>query len=143
MDAQKKNPKKVLFFIYTTWCRWCRLEDSLVYKNKEISHFINQNFYPVKFNAETRTTVMFKGVSFEFMKDEKIFANALTPYLLNGKMSYPGTVILNETGSVINVRNGYIEPVYLELVLNYFAGNAYKEMKLEEFDDEFVGKIQE
>jgi thioredoxin-related protein len=142
-EAQKKNPKKILMNIYATWCRWCKLEDSLAFRNVEIANYINDNFYAVKFNAETKGTVTFKGKPFSFIKDENYFVNELTPYLLNGKMSYPGLVIFDESANVVSVRNGYIEPVYLELVLNYYASNSYKEMKLEEFDDEFIGKIQE
>ncbi|MCX6199908.1 MAG: DUF255 domain-containing protein [Bacteroidetes bacterium] len=142
-EAQKKNPKKIFMHVYATWCRWCKMEDSVAFRNSQIADYINRNFYPVKFNAETKSTVTFKGKPFNFIKDENYFVNELAPYLLNGRMSYPGTVILDESTNVMNVRNGYIEPVYLELVLNYYGSNSYKEMKLEDFDDGFIGKIQE
>ena len=51
--AQKKNPKKICMDIYATWCRWCKLSDSVLFKNREIAHFMNQNYYAVRFNAET------------------------------------------------------------------------------------------
>ncbi len=142
-EAQKKNPKKIFMNIYASWCRWCKLEDSLAFKNSEIVNYINSNFYPVKFNAETRSTVTYKGKQYNFIKDENYFVNELTPFLLNGKMSYPGAVILDESANVVSVRNGYTESGYLELVLNYYGSNSYKQMKLEDFDDEFIGKIQE
>lgn len=143
LEAQKKNPKKIFMNIYASWCRWCKAEDSVVFHNTEIADYINRNFYPVKFNAETKSTVMFKGKPFNFIKDENYFVNELAPYLLNGRMSYPGIVIFDESANVVNVRNGYMEPVYLELVINYYGSNSYKQMKLEDFDDEFIGKIQE
>lgn len=142
-EAQKKNPKKIFMNVYAAWCRWCKMEDSVAFKNSEIADYINNNFYPVKFNAETKSTVTFKGKSFNFIKDENYFVNELAPFLLNGRMSYPGTVIFDESSNVVSVRNGYIEPVYLELVLNYYGSNSYKQMRLEDFDDEFIGKIQE
>lgn len=142
-EAQKKNPKKIFMHVYATWCRWCKMEDSVAFRNSQIADYINRNFYPVKFNAETKNTVTFKGKPFNFIKEENYFVNELVPFLLNGRMSYPGMVIFDESTNVVNVRNGYIEPVYLELVLNYYGSNSYKEMKLEDFDDEFIGKIQE
>lgn len=139
--AQKTKPKKIYIDIYATWCRWCRQTDSLVFKNREIAHYINQHYYPVKFNAEYRNPVQFRGREFTFIKDEDVFAHALAEYLLNGKLSYPGTVFLDEEGNTINVRNGYMEADYFEVVLNYYASNAYKKFSFYDFEFEFDGKV--
>jgi uncharacterized protein YyaL (SSP411 family) len=47
----KENPKKVLIDLYTDWCGWCKVMDRETYSNAEISTYINENFYPIKFNA--------------------------------------------------------------------------------------------
>lgn len=141
--AQKKNPKKIIVDVFATWCRWCRQTDSIVFKNREIAHFINQHYYAVKFNAETRTPVKFRDKNFVFIKDENVFAHELTVYLLNNKLSYPGTVFFDEVGNIINSRNGYMEPAYFEVVLNYYAGNAYKNTTFFSYEFDFIGKVIE
>lgn len=141
LAAQKQNPKKIYVDIYATWCRWCRMTDSVVLKNREIAHYINQNYYAVKFNAETRTPVKFRDKNYVFIKDENVFAHELTVYLLNNKLSFPGTVFLDETGNIINSRNGYMEPDYFEVVLNYYAGNAYKNVSFFNYEFDFEGKV--
>ena len=117
-SAQRKNPKKILVNVYAKWCRWCKVEDSASYKNREIAHYINQTFYAVKYNAESKAPVEFKGVRFGFIDDENIYVNEFTRYLLNGKLSYPGTVFINEQGNLISSKNGYMDAYYLEAVLH-------------------------
>lgn len=140
--AQKVLPKKVVVSVYATWCRWCRQEDSVVYRNKEVAHYINQHYYAVKFNAETRTPIIFKGNEYTFNKDENVFVHQLAQYLLNGKMQYPGIVFLDEKLSLIGTQSGYTEAPYLESLLNYYGSNAYRKMPFGNFDYEFEGKIK-
>ncbi len=141
--AQKQNPKKVMVDIYATWCRWCRQSDSLVFTNRDIAHFINQHYYPVKFNAETRTPVTFRDVTYSFIKDESVFVHELTVFLLNNKLSYPGTVFLDEEGNIISSRNGYMDAPYFEVVLNYYASQAYKYTTFYNYEFDFIGKVVE
>ena len=139
--AQKIVPKKIFVNIRATWCRWCRIQDSISYKNREIAHYINQNFYPVNFNAETKEIITFKGKQYVFTKEVSVFAHELTQYFLNGRLSYPGIVFLDENTTIINARNGYTEPDYLDFILNYYGSNSYKSMSLSDFDDNFEGKV--
>jgi thioredoxin-related protein len=141
--AQKKNPKKILVNVYTNWCRWCKVEDSVSYKNAEIAKYINQNFYPVKFNAEGKAAVTFKEVRYNFIDDENIYVHEFARYLLNGRMSYPGTVFIDEQGKIIAAKNGYMDAYYLEAVLNYYSTGAYKTMTYTDFESDFDGKIKD
>ena len=139
--AQSKNPKKILVNVYAKWCRWCKVEDSASYRNREIAHYINQTFYPVKYNAESKAPVEFKGVRFGFIDDENIYVNEFTRYLLNGKLSYPGTVFINEQGNLIASKNGYMDAYYLEAVLHYYGSGAYRKMSYADFEADFEGKV--
>lgn len=141
--AQKKNQKKIFVNVYATWCRWCLQEDSLTFKNREIAHYINQNFYAVRFNAETKTPVTFKGVKYVFLNDESKFVHDFARYLLTGRLSYPGTAFLDEQGNLISAKNGYMDAYYLEAVLNYYATGAYKKMNYYDFEFDFEGKIED
>ena len=52
LKAQKINPKKIIMDVYTKWCGPCRLLDKKTFGNPDVSRYISQNFYAVKFNAE-------------------------------------------------------------------------------------------
>ena len=64
----EKTPKKLFIDVYTSWCGWCKKMDATTFKEKEVVSFINENFYPVKLNAETRDTIRFREKEFKYVK---------------------------------------------------------------------------
>ena len=64
LAAQKIKAQKIIVDVYTSWCGPCKLLDKNTFGNAEISSFINQNYYPVKFNAEGREGGEFQWKSF-------------------------------------------------------------------------------
>lgn len=141
MEMQAKSPKKIFMTIYASWCRWCRFMNDSIYTNKEIAHYMNSTYYPVKFNAEQKTPVTFKGKAYRFINEGDFYVNEFTLFMLNYRQSYPGFVFLNEEGNVINVRTSSMDVHLTETVLNYYGSNAYKNMSLRDFEEEFIGKI--
>src|SRR6056297_2237383 len=64
VELNKKEPKKILVDVYTDWCGWCKKMKKNTFNHPEIAKYINENFYPVRFNAETDKTVRFMGKTF-------------------------------------------------------------------------------
>src|SRR5690606_19508439 len=63
-EAQEKNKTQSKPFIidfYTDWCGWCKHMMRTTYSNPALAAYINQHFYPVKFNAEGKDTVEYNG----------------------------------------------------------------------------------
>ena len=52
IEAQKVNPKKIFMDVYTDWCGPCKLLDKNTFQNPDVSKYISEHFYAVKFNAE-------------------------------------------------------------------------------------------
>ena len=68
----KIQPKPFFVDVYTDWCGWCKRMDATTFSNQEIANYLNQNFYAVKLDAETKDSILFKGSVFKNTQQEKV-----------------------------------------------------------------------
>ena len=134
VELQQKNPKKIVLDIYTDWCGWCKKMDKNTYTDPEVIKILNEKYYFVKLNAEQKEDIVYKDKTFKFKQEYK--AHELAVSLLNGKMSYPSTVFLDENMSILTVVPGYLTPKDLNPILKYFGEDIYRTMNWEEYSNE-------
>jgi thioredoxin-related protein len=127
----KKNPRKIIVDVYTSWCGWCKRMDKVTFGDPKVIEMVNKDFYAVKFNAESPDNVIFKDEVFRFNPDRK--ANDLAVKWLNGEMGYPTIVYLNEKLETIKSWGGYVGPDEYPTVLEYIKSGSYKKRTFEEF----------
>ncbi len=135
LEAQKKQPKKILMDAYTTWCGPCKLMDQKTFTNKDVVNYINKHYYAVKFNAEGTEEVMFNGFNYtnpnydpnrKGRNSQHFFAHALK---ITG---YPSIVFFDEQSNVIAPIMGYRTPEQLEIYLKMMAKDDYKALTSQE-----------
>lgn len=102
--------KRVLVDVYTTWCGWCKVMDQKTFTNPQVVEYLNDNFVLVKFDAEQREPVSFKGQTYEWMPAGRRGVNKLALQMLNGRLGYPTLVYLDENLNQIKVSPGYKTP---------------------------------
>lgn len=142
IKLNQKNPKKIFIDIYTDWCGWCVKMDNTTFSDSSIRSYMATNFYPVKLNAERKDTVMFNGNRFINPSPEKPRStHQLAVSLLQGQMSYPSYVILNEKFEILNIVKGYKVAKEMEMILHYIAENAYDKMTYEKYSAAYKGTI--
>lgn len=134
VELQAKVPKKIIIDVYTDWCGWCKKMDKYTYTNDSVIKQINANYYLVKLNAEQKEDIKFKDKTFSFKPEYK--SHELAVSLLNGQMSYPTTVFLDEDINILTVVPGYLTPKDLNPILKYFGENIYKTMNWKEYSGE-------
>lgn len=106
----EENPKPFLVDVYTDWCGWCKVMDRKTFSDPEIQAYIQDNFYPVKFNAEQREDVKFNGQTWEFVPGGRRGHNKLASFLLNGRLGYPSFAFLNSKYEHLHITVGYKNP---------------------------------
>src|ERR1017187_2556953 len=112
VELQKKTPKMIMVDVYTNWCGPCKMMSAYTFGNEVIAKYLNEHFYPVKFNAETRDSVAFNGVVF---KNNNPSENPRPVHdfavsILDGKLSYPSIVFLNDSIKRVQTIVGYYKP---------------------------------
>lgn len=131
LDSVKK---KVFIDLYTNWCGWCKRMDATTFSDPVIVNYIKNNFYTVKFDAETKDTIFFNNHNFynsdpSYKKSSpkargKVhwFAHSI----LDGKLSYPSYVLLDENLIRLMVYQGYKQVDEMLGILLFFGNNQYK-----------------
>ncbi len=117
-----KAPRQIFVDVYTPWCGPCKKMNSQTFKDPEVIQYINQNFYAVKFNAESSEAVNFNGKTFanpNYDATRNQMARN-SPHELTRFLSiraYPTLVLLNEKLEVTERLKGYktVEKLLFEL----------------------------
>jgi len=105
--------------------------DASTFKDSAVVEKMNKYFYAVKLDAERKDTVIFDGKPFVYKAEYKSHELALA--LLNGQMSYPSFVFLDEKFALLSPLAGYQTVEQMVKALQYFGSNIYQQKSWEEF----------
>ncbi len=138
VEASKKEKKKIFIDIYTDWCGWCKRMDKATFEDPEVAKFLNENFYPVKMNAEMKDEIVYNNHTFKFVASGRKGYHQLAAALLDGRLSYPTTVFLNEEFEIMQRIPGFMDANQFSMVMEYLAGDYDKKISWEEFQVQYA-----
>lgn len=144
LNSKAKNKAKKKFFIdvYTDWCGWCKKMDQNTFTDPVIIKYLNENFWPVKFDAESAEPVTINGQTYVNPNPgARRSSHQLAIALLNKRLSYPSFAFLDQEVKLITVLPGYNTPDKLEPVLHYIATEAYLDQAFDQFRASFKGSF--
>jgi thioredoxin-related protein len=132
--ANDSLKKKVFMDMYTGWCGWCKKMDASTFRDPNIVKYMNQNYYSIKFDAESRDTINFNNHQFtntdpKFIKsspNSRGKTHWFAHSLLDGSLSYPSYVILDENLSRLMIYKGYKDTENLFGILLFFSTDQHK-----------------
>lgn len=149
LDAQEKNPKKILIDFYADWCGPCKIMEKNTYNHPVISEYLNENYYPVKFDAENGEEVTIFGRTFsnpEFVKGKK--KNSLHQFTkFMNVNAVPSIVFLDDQAMPITILQGALTAKELEPYIPFIANDDYKNITSrddwENYQKKFKSKIKD
>ena len=137
LEKQKEQPKKIFIDIYTDWCGWCKVMSKNTFSHQQIASYINQYFYPVRFDAETTDTIEYLGKQYVNKGTGRKPTHELAYVFTNNRPSYPTITYLDEKGAFIQALPGYMDVKKIEPFLVYFNENAFRSSPFDTFKANF------
>lgn len=119
-QLSKENPKPIIVFIHTNWCKYCKLMENSTFKNPEIISILNDSFYFVALDAETKTDIIFENHTFKFQptgQNTGIHELATALATLNNQLSYPTITILDKKNTILFQKQSYLKAKELISIL--------------------------
>jgi thioredoxin-related protein len=135
IELSKSEKRPLLVDLYTDWCGWCKKMDRDTYSDAELGNYLNDNFYPVKLNAEQKEAIEFRGNTYNFVPQGRKGYHEFAVALTNGQLSYPTTVFLTKDMEVLHVQPGYLTVDQISPIVKYI-GEAFPEKTFEEYQKE-------
>lgn len=127
LASAEQNPKKIFIDIYTDWCGWCKKMDKDTFQNPEVATYMSKNFYMVKLDGEGKEPIEYKGRTFKFVPSGRKGYHEFAATLMQGRLSYPTTIFLDEEMNILSPVPGYQKPKPFLNIAKYFGDNIYKE----------------
>jgi len=133
LEKSKTEKRKIFIDVYTDWCGWCKVMDKNTFSEPNVAKILNEQFYPVKFNAEQPEDVVFNGTTFKFVPSGNKGYHQLAAALLNNQLAYPTVVFLDEEFRMIQPLQGYQKAPEFHKIIQFIGGDHYKKTKWDEW----------
>jgi len=133
LEKSKTKKKKIFIDVYTDWCGWCKVMDKNTFNESHVSKLLNEDYYPVKLDAEQRGDITFNNQIFKFIPSGDRGVHQLAATLLNNQLSYPTVVFLDEQFRMIQPLPGYRKADEFYKIAQFIGKDYYKTIKWEEW----------
>ena len=141
-EKSKTEKRKIFIDVFTDWCGWCKRMDESTFVDPEVAKYLNENYYPVKLNAEQQDDILFNNKTYHFRKNGARGYHELAAELLNNRLSFPTVVFLDESLNLIQSIPSYLEAPKMETILNYFGTDSHKTTPWETYEKRFNNNTQ-
>lgn len=135
LEAQTLVPKPIVIDVYTKWCGPCKMLDQNTFNDPRVKRYLYENYYPVKFDAESPDTVQYAGNTFvnpDYVPNQpgRNGVHQFARYL--NVNAYPTLFFMDKAAQPVGPLSGYRTPAQIEIFLKYFAEEKYTTIRTQE-----------
>lgn len=127
LASTDKKPKKIFVDVYTDWCGWCKKMDKDTFQDPKVAEYMSKNYYMVKLDGEGKAPIVYKGQTFKYVASGRSGYHEFAAALMQGKLSYPTTIFLDEKANMLSPVPGYQKPEPFLKIAKYFGDDIHKE----------------
>jgi len=96
------------------------------FQNPKVAAYMKENFYMVKLDGEGKEDIEFKGKTYKYVASGKRGYHEFAAALMQGRMSYPTVIFLDEKYQMLSPVPGYQQPDPFLNIAKYFGDDIYK-----------------
>lgn len=63
-DSLRLKEKPLMVFIHTDWCKYCKMQEKITFKDPELAKLLNQDYYCLMLDAEQKEEIQFLNRSY-------------------------------------------------------------------------------
>jgi thioredoxin-related protein len=131
----KSDPRPILIDVYTDWCGWCKVMDKKTYDHVKVADYINKQYYAIKFDAESKTPITWRGKTYQFEAQYKM--HGLAVELLGGNAGFPTTVFIPVNPAEPQAIPGFLQPAEIHPLLTYFSEGHHQKIRFDKYAEKF------
>ena len=141
MELAIQEPRVLVIDVYTYWCGWCKRMEATTFSDPVIAQYLNENFYPVKLNAEGKEDIVLGDKTFKFVDNGRRGYHEIAAIVTKGRLSFPTISYVDHSGKVLEAFPGYKTVDQFEVDLAFFQTEAYKTKTLKEFSESYTSNL--
>lgn len=109
-ELQQTDNRPLLIFIHTNWCRYCKMQKEISFKNLQLIEFLNRNYYCIELDAESKSTIEFLDKNYSYNPVQGFHQLTLTLTKDSDQIIFPTLVVLDKSYRIKSVLQSYQEP---------------------------------
>ena len=120
-QLSKVHPKPIVIFTHTNWCQYCKVMENTTFKDPKIIATLNDYFYFISFDAETKTDIFFNNTTFKFQPTgTNIGIHQLATALatIDKQVVYPSLTILDSENVIVFQQHSVLSAKALIVIMD-------------------------